>query len=124
MARSNGLLMISSETGLLRRRQFLGAGLALAAAAGCGEGAASAIFPPAPVQPDAPSFVQPEVRSSHSGMLDTDLRAQFGINQLGSQTVQTRTFGGNLVGPTLRVKPGQDQFAHPRPARLALGPVG
>jgi len=39
-------------------------------------------------------------------MLDTDLRAQLGVNQLGPQAVNTRTFGGNLVGPTLRVKPG------------------
>jgi len=92
------------------RRQFLAGGLAIAAVAGCGEGQLpNTIFPPVPSVPplDPPAaFVQPNVRSSVKGVLDIELSAQMGTNQLGSQTVRTRTFGGKLVGPTLRVKPG------------------
>jgi FtsP/CotA-like multicopper oxidase with cupredoxin domain len=49
---------------------------------------------------------QPEVRASSEGTLSTTLRVAFAENQVGDQTVFTRTYEGSLPGPTLRVRPG------------------
>jgi FtsP/CotA-like multicopper oxidase with cupredoxin domain len=58
------------------------------------------------------SIVQPEVRESINGLLSTTLEAVVAPNTIvdpitGLETsIETTTFEGGLIGPTLRVKPG------------------
>jgi FtsP/CotA-like multicopper oxidase with cupredoxin domain len=49
---------------------------------------------------------QPEVRQSKNGLLDTRLRAEYAHFTIGDDLVYLRTWEGRLVGPTLRVNPG------------------
>ena len=58
------------------------------------------------------SFPQPEVRKSQNGILKTIIEALIAVNTVENidtgemDTVETPTFEGGLIGPTLRVKPG------------------
>lgn len=89
----------------LTRRQLLILGASLAAVAGCGGD--SSLSPEGPsLALDPPAFPQPELRASHKGLLDTTLRAQIGVNDLNGKQITTRTYGGALGGPTLRINPG------------------
>lgn len=49
---------------------------------------------------------QLEVRRSVRGELDTRLTVQYGDNVIGNDKVHLRSYEGRLVGPTLRVRPG------------------
>ena len=55
--------------------------------------------------PGAP-FVEPEVRSSANGELNTTLRMQYAYKDIGGHRLYMRTYEGTVPGPTLRVKPG------------------
>jgi FtsP/CotA-like multicopper oxidase with cupredoxin domain len=55
--------------------------------------------------PGAP-FVEPEVRSSASGALNTTLRMRYAYKDIGGYRLFMRMYEGTVPGPTLRVKPG------------------
>jgi FtsP/CotA-like multicopper oxidase with cupredoxin domain len=57
-------------------------------------------------EPDAVSFVEPEVRESKGGLLDTSLHARFADNEIAGRPIHSRTFEGRLTGPTLKFRPG------------------
>jgi FtsP/CotA-like multicopper oxidase with cupredoxin domain len=54
----------------------------------------------------AQEFVEPEVRASQDGLLDTTLTAGVLPVQLAGQTVTASVYEGSFPGPTLRVRPG------------------
>src|ERR1700675_4832621 len=56
-------------------------------------------------QPGAP-FVEPEVRRSANGALNTTLRMQYAWKDIGGYRLYMRTYEGTIPGPALRVKPG------------------
>src|SRR6185369_17873206 len=56
-------------------------------------------------KPGAP-FVEPEVRSSTNGELNTTLRMQYAYKNIGGYRLYVRTYEGTVPGPTLRLKPG------------------
>ena len=56
-------------------------------------------------KPGAP-FVEPEVRRSAYGELNTMLRMQYAYKGIGGYRLYMRTYEGTLPGPTLRLKPG------------------
>ena len=56
-------------------------------------------------KPGAP-FVEPEVRRSANGELNTMLRMQYAYKGIGGYRLYMRTYEGTLPGPTLRLKPG------------------
>lgn len=49
---------------------------------------------------------QPEERRSQNGLLDTRLRVEYAHHYIGGDLVYLRTYEGSLIGPTLRVRPG------------------
>jgi FtsP/CotA-like multicopper oxidase with cupredoxin domain len=49
---------------------------------------------------------QLEIRRSTNGLLETSLTVQYGDNVIGNDKVHLRSYEGKLVGPTLRVRPG------------------
>ncbi len=49
---------------------------------------------------------QPELRQSKNGLLDTQLRVENSHHYIGDDLVYLRTYEGSMVGPTLRVRPG------------------
>jgi FtsP/CotA-like multicopper oxidase with cupredoxin domain/peroxiredoxin len=51
-------------------------------------------------------FVEPQVLRSKNGELKVTLVASHAHNRIGADPVYLRAFNGKLVGPTLRVKPG------------------
>lgn len=55
-------------------------------------------------------LMQPEIRQSFAGTLETQLNVDFAPNRItgidGGQRVFTRTYEGTIPGPTLRVNPG------------------
>jgi len=55
--------------------------------------------------PRAP-FVEPEVRRSANGELNTTLRMRYAYRDLGGYRLYMRTYEGTSPGPTLRLKPG------------------
>jgi FtsP/CotA-like multicopper oxidase with cupredoxin domain len=55
--------------------------------------------------PGAP-FVEPEVRRSTNGELNTTLRMQYAYKNIGGYRLHVRTYEGTVPGPTLRLKPG------------------
>jgi FtsP/CotA-like multicopper oxidase with cupredoxin domain len=57
-------------------------------------------------EPDAVPFLEPEVRESRDGLLDTSLHVRFAHNQIAGRPIYSRTFEGRLTGPTLRFRPG------------------
>jgi FtsP/CotA-like multicopper oxidase with cupredoxin domain len=72
--------------------------------AGCSDGDSTASFG---------AFPQPEVRSSSNGVLDTSLTAQMATNVVRNNfpprpevSIETPTYEGKLIGPTLRLHPG------------------
>ena len=56
-------------------------------------------------KPGAP-FVEPEVRRSANGELNTTLRMQYAYKDIGGHRLYVRTYEGAVPGPTLRLKPG------------------
>jgi FtsP/CotA-like multicopper oxidase with cupredoxin domain len=52
------------------------------------------------------AFVEPAVRRSADGVLDTTLRMQYAYKTIGGYRLHVRTYEGTVPGPTLRVKPG------------------
>ena len=52
------------------------------------------------------AFQNAEVIHSADGTLDTVLEVKYGDNQIAACPVHLRSYNGKLVGPTLRVKPG------------------
>ena len=56
-------------------------------------------------KPGAP-FVEPEVRRSANGELNTTLRMQYAYKDIGGYRLYVRTYEGTVPAPTLRVKPG------------------
>ena len=66
---------------------------------------------PAPQDPrvafaaTSPFQSPPEIRSSN-GVLQATLVVDYTVGQIGSDPVRLRSYNGKLVGPTLRVKPG------------------
>jgi FtsP/CotA-like multicopper oxidase with cupredoxin domain len=61
--------------------------------------------PRAPVETDA-LLVEPEVRCSGDGALETTVRIGYAYKNIGGYRLSLRTYEGNLPGPTLRVRPG------------------
>lgn len=55
---------------------------------------------------DSPDFVEPEVRSSINGVLETQLRLQYAYRDIGGYRLFMRTYEGTIPGPTFRVQPG------------------
>ena len=55
--------------------------------------------------PGAP-FVEPEVRRSANGALNTMLRMRYAYKDIGGFRLYMRMYEGTVPGPTLRVKPG------------------
>jgi FtsP/CotA-like multicopper oxidase with cupredoxin domain len=51
-------------------------------------------------------LVEPEVRQSGDGELETTLRIGYAYKNIGGYQLSLRTYEGNLPGPTLRVRPG------------------
>ena len=56
-------------------------------------------------KPGAP-LLEPEVRRSVDGVLDTTLRCQYAYRDVGGYRLYMRTYDGMTPGPTFRVKPG------------------
>lgn len=52
-------------------------------------------------------LVEPEVRASVDGVLDTTLRAQYAYRDVGGYRLFVRTYEGKVPGPTLRMRPGE-----------------
>ena len=79
-------------------------------------------------------FIQPEERKSVNGILRITLEALIGSNKIKNSetsemdTVNTPTFEGTLIGPTLRVKPGDTidinlkNSLPPNPENQRMGP--
>jgi FtsP/CotA-like multicopper oxidase with cupredoxin domain len=84
---------------------------ALAGLVACGGSSSPPAAQPDPVPPPDP-IVQPEVRRSANGILRTTLEAVVATNSIvendtGLQKeVETTTYEGRLIGPTLRVRAG------------------
>ena len=55
---------------------------------------------------DSPALIEPEVRSSSDGLLDTTLEASVMAVQVAGSTAIMAVYDGTIPGPTLRVKPG------------------
>jgi FtsP/CotA-like multicopper oxidase with cupredoxin domain len=51
-------------------------------------------------------LVEPEVRQSVDGLLETELLVQYAYAATGGYRLFTRTYEGTVPGPTLRVQPG------------------
>lgn len=112
------------------RRDFLKASSALAAVsalvnlAGCGVGANAPSFnpasannvagggggtTPAPTPTPIPNqLVQPQVRQSANGLLNTQFNIALSTVQVGDVSFVTRCYEGVVPGPTLRVNPGDE----------------
>ena len=104
----------------VRRRELLVAGATLAAYAaasmvqGCGGSgdfnslSSAAAGNGSPVPDPSYGFVQPLVLrpDSKTRLLDTTFVHAYATNQVGNQTVNLRSYNGQLTGPTLRLKPG------------------
>lgn len=82
--------------------------LAASGAASClsGCGSDDSAFLPAP---GVTGFVQPPVQAGDplTGTLNATLTTRFASNTIAGKAINTRTYEGRLVGPTLRVRPGQ-----------------
>jgi FtsP/CotA-like multicopper oxidase with cupredoxin domain len=61
--------------------------------------------PRAPFERYAP-LVEPEVRRSAGGVLETTLRVGYAYRDIGGYRLSLRTYEGGIPGPTLRVRPG------------------
>jgi FtsP/CotA-like multicopper oxidase with cupredoxin domain len=75
--------------------------------------------------PGAP-FVEPEVRRSAKGELNTTLRMRYAYRDLGGYRLYLRTYEGASPGPTLRLKPGdvlRIKLINDMPPNRDLAPV-
>jgi FtsP/CotA-like multicopper oxidase with cupredoxin domain len=101
----------------ISRRQLLWNGATLAAfgalgaLTGCGSDPATTATANLPIVPplgpgQLPVFPQPPAQRSVKGLLDTALRVAFGDFDLNGQRLKLRCYNNALVGPTLRVRPG------------------
>ena len=92
------------------RRQFLIGGAALGWAAftldGCGSSDSSTGVSPDTVPTTVATLPQPPEIRSVNGILNATLNHQMASPPLGSTNILTRTYNGALVGPTLRIQPG------------------
>lgn len=105
--------MSISRRQLLWRGASLAAFGALGALAGCGNDPSVTPFPlppaPSPAPPPLPvlpAFPQPAVRKSGNGTLDTQLRVDYSEFTVDGKALKLRSYENSLVGPTLRVRPG------------------
>ena len=57
-------------------------------------------------------FENPDSITSQSGLLETTIRVNYGDNQIADCGVHLRSYNGKLVGPTLRVQPGDTIKIH------------
>lgn len=103
----------------LSRRRLLGGGLATGstllaggqvAAQGHNHDSMSSTLglvarPKVPIM-DQP-LVEPEVRRSANGMLQTSLRCAYAYREVGGVRLYVRSYEGGSPGPTLRMKPGE-----------------
>jgi FtsP/CotA-like multicopper oxidase with cupredoxin domain len=110
-----------SEAPLTRRRFLLRGAAAMGALAGTaavlpvalrgfamameGHAPAARGVPRAPYDPEA-ALVEPEVRRSAGGVLETELRVDYAYRDLGGYRLNMRSYEGGSPGPTLRVRPG------------------
>ncbi len=51
-------------------------------------------------------YLEPDVLRSHNGSLHVTLEAAYATTKIGNDPVHLRLYNGRLVGPTLRVRPG------------------
>ncbi len=82
--------------------------------------------PPAMDQP----LVEPEIRRSANGLLQTTLSCRYAYKDIGGQRLYLRSYEGASYGPTLRMKPGEtlkirlaNEFPpnrDPMPANMAI----
>lgn len=61
--------------------------------------------PRAPYDPEA-ELIEPAVRRSSGGMLETEIRVDYAYRDIGGYRLNMRSYEGGSPGPTLRVKPG------------------
>jgi FtsP/CotA-like multicopper oxidase with cupredoxin domain len=52
------------------------------------------------------ALIEPEVRTSAGGVLETQLRVDYAYKDMGGYRLHLRTYEGGIPGPTLRVRPG------------------
>ncbi len=102
-----------SRRGLLRSGAGLGAFLwvpRIARAADPHQGHMSPTLGIVPRKPppamDAP-LIEPDVRRSANGVLQTSLRCAYTYRDVGGVRLYVRTYEGSSPGPTLRMKPGE-----------------
>jgi FtsP/CotA-like multicopper oxidase with cupredoxin domain len=55
---------------------------------------------------DSPPLIEPEVRTSGGGLLETTLNVRYAYQDVGGYRLFMRTYEGSSPGPTLRVQPG------------------
>ncbi|HSH93951.1 MAG TPA: multicopper oxidase family protein, partial [Roseimicrobium sp.] len=65
------------------------------------------MVPDKPVPATDQPLVEPEVRRSVDGVLNTTLRAGYAYRQIGGVRLYVRSYEGGSPGPTLRMKPGE-----------------
>jgi len=90
---------------LLSRRRVLGLGAGLAVA-GLGAGALIRRGAGAQTPVEGLPLVEPAVRASRDGLLETSLTARESRIALAGRTVSSMVYEGSFPGPTLRVRPG------------------
>jgi FtsP/CotA-like multicopper oxidase with cupredoxin domain len=73
--------------------------------AGHGGGATARGVPRAPFTKGEP-LIQPEVRRSANGQLQTSLRVGYTYKDIGGYRLSLRSYEATIPGPTLRVRPG------------------
>ncbi|MBN9021461.1 MAG: multicopper oxidase domain-containing protein [Rhizobiales bacterium] len=109
------------EPARMTRRRFLrdaAAGGALLGTAGLVGGAAGGMAMEAPHHPPTPkgvprapydpgaALVEPELRRSVEGVLETRLRVAYAWRDIGGYRLSMRSYEGGSPGPTLRLRPG------------------
>ncbi|MFN8590075.1 MAG: multicopper oxidase family protein [Thermomicrobiales bacterium] len=61
---------------------------------------------PGPTEWSPEELVEPEVRHSRNGVLETELHVRYARRDVGGYQTMTRTYEGTVPGPTFRVQPG------------------
>ncbi|HTE83290.1 MAG TPA: multicopper oxidase family protein [Dehalococcoidia bacterium] len=59
-----------------------------------------------PAPEESPLLLEPEIRRSVNGILQTTLRVQYAYKEVGDYRLYMRTYEGMIPGPTLRLQPG------------------
>ena len=104
--------------GLHSRRRFFALGAAALSAGGLAlprwmSGRATPpIVTARPPAGGAGSFVEPEVRRSTAGLLETTLHARLSRTRIAGQPVLSSVYDGLYPGPTLRVRAGERLIVH------------